>query len=91
MGRGRKGCCKRGASDLLVRYDRTAPADGCDVRASASGEVFFITRSPSSEISSSEISSSGIFIAGFTAAKTLTTFSSCNVVMQCALSRELFR
>ena len=44
MGRGRKGGCKRGASGSLVRYDRTALADGCDVEAGAFGEVFLLAK-----------------------------------------------
>ena len=47
MGRGCKGNCKRGASGLLVRYDRMALADGSDVKAGAFGEVFLLARSSS--------------------------------------------
>ena len=46
MGRDLKGCCKRGTYGLLVGYDRTAPAGDCDVKAGASGEVFFYNLFP---------------------------------------------
>ena len=47
MGRGCKGNCEKGASGLLVRFDRMALANGCDVKASAFGKVLFLARSSS--------------------------------------------
>ena len=45
MGRGCKRNYKRGASELLVRYDRMALADVCDVKAGTLSEVFLLARS----------------------------------------------